>query len=49
MERRVIAIVLICIGISALAFGLTLGQHELVHSWLRNFSDAYSLYFPTPP
>ncbi|MFX1564329.1 MAG: hypothetical protein ACFFDP_13580 [Promethearchaeota archaeon] len=49
MERRVIAIALICIGISALAFGLVLGQHELVQSWIQNFSDAYAPYFPNWP
>ncbi len=49
MNRRVIAIALLCIGISALAFGLALGQHEIVRSWLQVFSDAYAPYFPFPP
>jgi len=46
MERRVIAIALICIGLCSLAFGLALGQHELVRFWLQRFSDAYAPYFP---
>ena len=49
MERRIIAIALICIGIAALAFGLALGQHELVRSWLRVFSDAYQPFPTLPP
>lgn len=48
MNRRVIAIALLCVGISALAFGLAIGQHELVRSWLQVFSDAYAPYFPWP-
>ncbi|MFW9830922.1 MAG: hypothetical protein ACFFD8_04030, partial [Candidatus Thorarchaeota archaeon] len=48
MNRRVIAIALLCLGISALAFGLAIGQHELVRSWLQVFSDAYAPYFPQP-
>jgi len=49
LERRVIAIALICIGLSALAFGLALGQHELVRNWVQYFSDAYAAYFPVTP
>ncbi len=41
MNQRVIAIALICIGLSALAFGLALGQHEMIHFWLQRISDAY--------
>ncbi|MFX1474270.1 MAG: hypothetical protein ACFFCO_02165 [Promethearchaeota archaeon] len=46
MNRRAIAIALICIGLSALAFGLALGQHEIIHYWLQRVSDAY--IFPPP-
>ncbi len=48
MNRRVIAIAILCIGFAALAFGLSLGQHEIVRSWLQVFSDAYAPYFPQP-
>ncbi|MFX1300799.1 MAG: hypothetical protein ACFFAL_05985 [Promethearchaeota archaeon] len=48
MNRRVIAIALLCLGISAFAFGLAIGQHELVRSWLQYFSDAYAINFPQP-
>ena len=43
MNRRLIAIALICIGLSAIAFGLAIGQHEMIHHWLQQISDAYIL------
>ncbi len=48
MNRRVIAIAILCVGIAAFAFGLSLGQHELVRTWLQVFSEAYAPYFPQP-
>jgi hypothetical protein len=48
MNRRVIAIAILCVGLAALAFGISLGQHEIIRSWLQVFSDVYTPYFPQP-
>jgi hypothetical protein len=48
MNRRVIAIAILCVGLAALAFGISLGQHEIIRSWLQVFSDVYAPYFPQP-